>query len=321
MSFSVTILGCSSALPTSKRFTTAQVVNSLERFFLVDCGEGAQIQMRKYRVKMSKINYVLISHLHADHFLGLFGLIASFNLLGRKNPLHIVGPHQLKEMYFGMDKFLNNELNFPLHFHNLNYKKQELIFEDDKIIVESFPVKHRIPTCGFLFKEKRREKNLKKSVIEDYHLSIKDILKIKSGEDYLDKSGEIISNNKLTMPEKPLRSYAFCSDTMFKEKNIGFVQKVNLLYHETTYAKNKQKQAKSTYHSTTIDAANTAKMAQVQKLIIGHFSSRYKDLNVLLDEAKTVFEKTSLATDGKQFDLSYDKENQVVVIEKQLEEK
>jgi len=321
MSFSVTILGCSSALPTSKRFTTAQVVNSLERFFLVDCGEGTQIQLRKFRIKMSRINYILISHLHGDHFLGLFGLISSFNLLGRKNPLHIVGPHQLREIVMHLDQYLNYELNFTIHFHHLDYKKKAIVFEDEKIIVESFPVKHRIPTCGFIFKEKRGEKNLRKNAVTTYNLSIKNILKIKAGEEYIDAKGKIIPNHELTLPDKPLRSYAFCTDTMFRDKTIDFIKNASLLYHEATYTKNLQKQAKETYHSTTIDAGKTAKLAGVNKLVLGHFSSRYKSLKAILDETKKVFENTSLAVDGKQFDIDYDSANQIVITEKFLEEK
>lgn len=321
MSFSVTILGCSSALPTSQRFTTAQVVNALERFFLVDCGEGTQIQLRKYRVKMSKINYILISHLHGDHFLGLFGLISSYNLLGRKNPLHIVGPHQLKEIYQNLDQYLNYELNFDLHFHSLNYKKQETIFEDEKLKVQSFPVKHRIPTCGFVFYEKQGDKNIKKEVVEKYNFSIKDILKIKEGLDIQLEDGSIIKNNELTLPEKKMRSYAYSADTMFKEKTLDFIQNVSLLYHETTYAKNKQKQAKETYHSTTVDAAKTALKAKVENLLIGHYSSRYTDHNELLKEAKELFSNTFAANDGKKFSIEHDKNGEVFIKEEYLEEK
>lgn len=321
MSFSVTILGCSSALPTSKRFTTAQVVNILERFFLVDCGEGTQIQLRKYKVKMSKINHILISHLHGDHFLGLFGLISSLNLLGRKNPLYIIGPHQLKDIYNELDQYLNYELNFPLHFEYLNYKKPEIIFEDEKVRVESFPVKHRIPTCGFLFKEKRGEKNLKKDIVKKYDLSIKEIHKVKSGDDYINSKGEVIPNRELTLPDKPLRSYAFSADTMYKEKTADYVKDVSLLYHEATFAKNKKKQAKDTYHSTTVEAGLTAKNAQVNHLAIGHFSSRYKDLNLLVEEAREIFPNTSLAEDGKQYMIGYNKDNQIVIKQTQIEEK
>jgi len=303
MTFSITILGSSSALPTPSRFSTAQALNVLERFFLIDCGEGTQIQLRRYKVKPSRINHIFISHLHGDHFLGIFGLISTMNLLDRKNPLHIHGPFKLKKLIDTFIETMDNGLNYDIVFHALHYDGREIIFEDDKIIVESFPLRHRVPTCGFIFREKPRLRNLKGYVIKELNIPIKALQSIKEGNDYMDSDGCLIPNNQLTNdPAKP-RSYAFVSDTAKKLQLIPILKDIDLLYHEATYADEGKNRAKATGHSTARQAAEIAAKSNVKKLILGHFSNRYKILDNLLHEAKEEFDNTELAIDGKVFNI------------------
>ncbi|MCK4663085.1 MAG: ribonuclease Z [Bacteroidales bacterium] len=301
MSFSLTILGSSSALPTKDRFSTAQVLNILERFFLIDCGEGTQIQLRKFNIKFAKINNIFISHLHGDHYFGLNGLISTFNLLGRKNDLNIYAPIQLEQLIKCQSKILDNELEFNINFHKITPKRSEIIFEDDKLTVKTIPLKHRIPTCGFLFKEKPRQKNIRKDMVEFLKIPIKEIIKIKDGADYISNDGKLYTNDVLTIPPPKPRSYAYCSDTLYSEKIIPVIKDVDLLYHEATFAERHKSKAKESFHSTSVQAATIALKANVKKLIIGHFSPRYKDLSPLLNEAKSVFKNTELAEDGNTF--------------------
>ena len=301
MSFEITILGSSSALPSYKKFPSAHVINIHERFFLIDCGEGTQIRIRQYKVKASKINHIFISHLHGDHFFGIFGLISSFNLLGRKNDLHIYAPGDLQKIVYTVIK--KNDLNFNIFFHKLNSEKKETCYESKSIKISYFPLNHRIETYGFLFEEKEKEKNIKKELISKYKLSISDILNIKKGKDYLTEKGEKIPNKELTLPDRKPRSYAYCSDTVFEPKIIPFIKNADILYHEATFTEELKETAKITKHSTASDAATIALKANVKKLIIGHFSSRYKDNNQILSEAKNIFPNTFIAEDGLTFDI------------------
>ncbi len=303
MSFKVTILGSSSALPSYKKFPSAHVVNMHERFFLIDCGEGTQIRIRQFKIKSSKINHIFISHLHGDHFFGIFGLISSFNLLGRKNDLHIYSPGDLEKIVYTVIK--KHELNFNLFFHRLNYVTLTSIYESKSIKISCFPLNHRIETYGFLFQEKPKEKNIKKESIKKYDLKISDIIKIKQGEDYINKKGEKISNNELTLPEQNSRSYAYCSDTMYEPKIIPYIKKIDILYHEATFTESLKETAKITKHSTAEEAATIALKANVKKLIIGHFSSRYKEEKEILNEAKNIFPETYIAKDGLTFEIHH----------------
>lgn len=315
MSFSLTILGSSSALPTSKRSPTAQVLNVQEHFFLIDCGEGTQIQLRKYKLKFSKINHIFISHLHGDHFFGLFGLISTFGLLNRISDLHIYAHPELEKILTcisiqmcqpensptGSGQAGENKLPFKIIYHHINSKQSELVYEDDKLTVETIPLKHKIHTCGFLFREKPKPRNIKKELVEIYKIPIKDIIKIKQGADFTSEDGKLITNKELTIqPPKP-RSYAFCSDTLYNEDIIPIIKDVDLLYHEATFMHDLEEKAKQSFHSTTIQAAKIAKKANVSQLIIGHFSARYKDDNDVLEEAKSVFQNTQAAEDGKTY--------------------
>lgn len=302
MSFEITILGSSSALPSYKKFPSAHVINMHERFFLIDCGEGTQIRIRQFKIKTSKINRIFISHLHGDHFFGIFGMISSFNLLGRKNDLHIYSPGDLEKIVYTTIK--KQDLNFKIFFHRLNCENKTSVYETKSLKISCFPLDHRIETYGFLFEEKKKKKNIKKEAIEKYNLSVSDIIKIKDGADYKTNEGKIIPNEEITFPEKKSRSYAYCSDTAFKPEIIPFVKNVDILYHEATFTENLKETAKITKHSTAKEAASIALKANVKKLIIGHFSSRYKDENELLNEARNIFPETYAAQDGMTFKIN-----------------
>ena len=301
MAFTFTILGSSSALPTSKRFTAAHVLNVHERLFLIDCGEGAQMQLRKYKKKLGKINHIFISHIHGDHVFGLFGLISSFNLLGRENDLHIFGPPVLERIINDYLKDFYINLFFGIIFHPVNCTRSVRIYEDDKIKVNTIPMKHRIPTCGFLFREQPGLPNLKKDMIKKYDISISKRQGIKEGNSFVTEAGDIVPNHELVIPAPEPKAFAYCSDTSYNEGILTQIRNVDLLYHEATYGSELQKLASETMHSTAGEAACLARKASVKKLVIGHFSARYKDLSPLLAEAKTVFNNTFVAEDGKTF--------------------
>jgi ribonuclease Z len=302
-SFSVTILGSSSALPTSQRFPTSQVVRLNEQLFLVDCGEGTQIQLRKYKFKLGKINHIFISHLHGDHIYGLPGLISSLSLYGKKGELHIYAHSDLQPMMEGMMKFMNEITDLKVKYHPLNFRRNSLLYEDKKIRITSFPLKHRISCCGFLFQELVPELHLDKRALEKYDIPVSQRLNIKHGADLVLSNGTIIPNKLLTLPPAPTRSYAFCTDTLFRKNIVPTIEGVSLLYHEATFAGDLEELAQKTFHSTSLQAAQMAKLANVKKLVIGHFSSRYKNVEPLVDEARTVFPETVAANDGDCFEL------------------
>ncbi len=299
MPFDLTILGSSSALPTSDRYPTAQVLNILGRFFLIDCGEGTQIQLRRQKIGFSKIKHIFISHLHGDHYFGLIGLISTLNLLGLKTDIHIYSPSELKNLIQPQLDFIKGEMKVNLIFHPLNFKKVQKIYSDKRVEVFSFPVKHSISTSGFLFKEIQKQPNIKKEAIQEYNIPIAKIKDIKAGADFTTESGKIIPNKKLTTPPPQPRSYAFCTDTAYHEPIIDIIKDVDLLYHEATFPEEMKDFAHKTLHSTATDAARIAKLANVKKLIIGHFSARYNDASLFEKEARTVFENTVAAKDGK----------------------
>ena len=304
MSFSLTVLGSSSALPTSKRNPTAHVINIHEHFFLIDCGEGTQMQMHKFNINRSKINHIFISHLHGDHIFGLFGLFSTYNLLNRKNDLNIYAhPEMIHTINYYKENFGLN-LTYNIIIHTFKAKKSSLIFENKHLTVETIPLKHRIPTVGFLFREKEKPKNISKEVIKQYNISIKDIVKIKQGADFITDSGEIIKNEILTLPPYKRRSFAYCSDTVYTENILPIISGVNLLYLETTFLDRDQKLAKLTYHMTAVQAATLASKANAERLLIGHFSARYKDESLLLKEARSIFRNTDIAEDGSTYTIT-----------------
>lgn len=300
--FQLTILGTSSALPTSNRYPTAQVLHVSGRFFLIDCGEGTQTQMRKYNIGFSKINHIFITHLHGDHIFGLIGLISTMVLLGRENDLHIFSASELQKYLNPQIQFLYaEEIPFRIVFHPLNFRKEQKIYEDKNATVFSFPLSHRIPTCGFRFEEKQKLPNLIPEKLDEYQIPIRERQRIKEGGDFVTEDGRVIPNTELTINKHLARSFAFCSDTRYDESYIESVRNVDLLYHEATFAEDNQKLATETYHSTGKDAATIAKNAGVCKLIIGHFSARYKDHLTILKEAQKVFPNTEAITEGQVF--------------------
>ncbi|MFP4620056.1 MAG: ribonuclease Z [Bacteroidales bacterium] len=303
MKFELTILGSSSALPTSQRNLTAHVLNVYERFFLIDCGEGTQIQLRRNKVKFGKINHIFISHLHGDHFYGLFGLLSTFNLLDRTNDLNIYAPQPLKNGIDYIRRNFEGQLNYNIRFHPLNPHEKELIYEDNRIEIHSFPLKHKVPTSGFLFTEKPRLPNIKKSYVKKYNIAVKDIHHIKSGGDYTISNGKIIPHEEITEPPYRRRSYAFCSDTAYNEKMLPVIHNVDILYHEATFQEEHKEEAEKTLHSTAKQAAEIAKKAQANKLIVGHFSARYKKIDNLLNEAREIFQDTIPAEDGLIYEI------------------
>jgi ribonuclease Z len=305
MKFEVTILGCSAAFPANGLFTTAQVLNINDQYFLIDCGEGTQIRLREYHIKYSKINHIFISHVHGDHILGLPGLLGSFGLLGRKQALHIHCPEGVQEFVEAFIQYSNvRKMEYPLHFHIHQSDKPEVILETKELTVTTIPLEHDAPTAGFLFKEKNRPRNMIKEKIEEYGIPFPQIPLIKSGADFQLPDGKTVPNSELTKAASAPRSYAFCSDTAYNETMLPLIQNVNLLYHESTFGDEKLEDLKKrNIHSTARQAATIAKKATVGKLILGHFSPRYKDLNVLLRQAKEVFSNTELALDGRTFNI------------------
>jgi len=304
MSLKLTILGCHSATPRVNANPTAQFLEIKNHHFLIDCGEGTQVQLRKYKVGISKINRIFISHLHGDHFYGLVGLISTFRILNRETELHVYGPKGIKEVITLQLKLSNSWTQYPLLFHELTAKKSELIFEDAKVEVHTIPLDHRIYTNGFLFKEKLGERKINIAAIKKYpEIKVCDYQNLKNGRDYTLENGTIIKNKILTLNPLQPKSYAFCSDTAYFTKIIPLLKNVNCLYHETTFLNDKENLAITTKHSTAMQAASIAKQAQVKQLIIGHFSSRYKNKEAFKTEAQTIFKNTLLAEEGKVFEI------------------
>lgn len=299
----LTILGCHSATPRQNAHTTSQLLEVQGHLFLIDCGEGTQMQLRKSGVKFARIKHIFISHLHGDHFYGLVGLISTFRLLGRNSPLHIYGPKGIKEIIVLQLKLAQSWTNYDLFFHELEFKSSEQIFEDDKLTVSTIPLDHRVYTNGFLFQEKKGPKQLNKSAADAYNIPICDYEKIKAGNDYKLADGKVVTNAELTHPPKPPKSYAFCSDTAYNEAIVPLIKEVDALYHEATFLEKHAELAEQTKHSTVLQAAHIARLAQVKQLIVGHYSSRYKDHQLFLEEAQTTFKNTLLAEDFKSFSI------------------
>ena len=293
MKFEIIILGCGSATPTLVRNPTSQVVNVMERYMMIDCAEGTQLQLRKYKVAFQKVDHIFISHLHGDHYLGLVGLISSFHLFGRNKTLHIYGPADLERIIFDQLKASKTFLCYQVEFHSLTSNSSELIFEDSILEVRTIPLKHRIYCNGFLFKEKKKERRLSKELITEYNIPVEMMPKLKKGEDWGD-----LKNQELTLPAHKSRSYAFCSDTSYSESIVPLIQNVDLLYHESTFLNDMKDRAKSTFHSTAKQAANIALLANVDSLLLGHYSARYNSSIDFEKEAKEVFTNVKAVKDG-----------------------
>ena len=304
MTFAVTILGSGSAAPSANRHHTAHALNVHEQFFLIDCGEGTQERMRAFGIPPMKLGAVFISHLHGDHVFGLPGLIATLNHLGRKTPLHLFGPAPIGEiLQFHLAHFEQN-LGYEIVLHELNARENTLIFENKVLEVTTIPLRHRIPACGYLFREKPPGPNVDKAAIERYGLTLKQIAALKRGEDAVLGDGRILPAAETTYIPYAPRSYAYCSDTLPSGKVVSLVHGVDLLYHEATFLDKDKHLAKETGHSTALQAAKAAASAGVGQLLIGHFSSRYKDENLFLEEARILFPGTVLAREGEKISLS-----------------
>ena len=300
----LTILGCYAATPRTITNPTSQVLEIKNQMFLIDCGEGTQVQLRKHKIKFSRINRIFISHLHGDHFYGLIGLISTFTLLNRENDLHVYGPKGIKEIILLQLKLSNSYTGYNLYFHELESNESVLVFEDDNVTVKTIPLKHRVYTNGYLFKEKNTHRKLNIEAVEEYNIEKCYFAKIKNGGNITLENGKEIKNEELTFSPEKEKSYAFCSDTLYNESIIPIIKNVDVLYHESTFLESENHLASKTMHSTAKEAALIAKKANVGTLLMGHYSTRYGDISLFKEEAETIFKPILLANDGKQFNFS-----------------
>jgi ribonuclease Z len=295
----VTILGNNSALPAHGRYPTSQVVDINDQLFLMDCGEGSQMRMHQYGIKSQRINHIFISHIHGDHYLGLVGYISSLSLLGREKELHIYCPAKIKEYIIIQMPW---SLGFEIVFHLIGDMERKVLVETEKFSVSCFPVYHSVPTHGFLFTEKKRKRVLIPKKLQEYEIPKYYYSKLAEGEDYIDKQGELVKNEWVATEGHPPKTYAYTADTRYAPEIVDDINQVDLLYHEATYLQDNMLKAIDRFHSTASQAAEIAKRADVGKLIIGHFSSKYKDLNPFLLESQQIFPSTELAFEGKTFE-------------------
>lgn len=296
--FDLNILGCGSALPTTRHNASSQVINLRDKLYMIDCGEGTQLQMRKMKIKFSRLNHIFISHLHGDHSLGLPGLVSTLGMLGRMGDLFIYGPAEVGEYVQVIEKLFCQGSPFQMKFQAVDTNNYNLVMEDRSVSVYSLPMKHRVPCCGYLFVEKERSPHIIREMIDFYKIPISKIELIKQGADFVTEEGEVIPNKSLTRPAEPAKRYAYCSDTAFFPKIVPYIEGVDLLYHEATFLEADSARAYETFHSTTKQAASIARDAQVKKLLIGHYSARYIDLLPLEKEARSIFHNTLLANEG-----------------------
>ncbi|MDH6307198.1 ribonuclease Z [Dysgonomonas sp. PFB1-18] len=296
--FELDILGCGSATPTTIHNPSSQVLNVRDKLFMIDCGEGTQLQLRRSKLRFGRLNRIFISHLHGDHCFGLIGLISTLALLGRMGDLYIHTVAGLEETLAPELAFFCKDNPFQVKIETFDPKKSEVIYEDRSVTVKTIPLLHRVPCAGFLFEEKQKEAHLLPDMIKFYNIPVKSLAKIKQGADYVTEEGRVIPHTHLTTPADLARSYAYCSDTAYSEKIIPIIEGIDLLYHEATFAEADALRAKETGHSTAKQAATIAKMANVKKLMLGHFSARYNNNKILLDEAKGIFPNTILANEG-----------------------
>lgn len=296
------ILGCYAATPRTLTNPTSQVLELKNQHFLIDCGEGTQVQLRKQKIKFSRINHIFISHLHGDHFYGLIGLISTFTLLNRENDLHVYGPVGIKEIILLQLKISNSYTGYNLYFHELSSSESEIVFEDEKVIVKTIPLKHRVYTNGYLFKEKNSKRKLNLEAIENYKIDTCYYQKIQFGGDVTLEDGRTIPNAELSFEPDYEKSYAFCSDTVYNEDILPIIKDVDVLYHESTFLETEAHLAEKTMHTTAKQAAEIAQKANVKNLIMGHYSTRYGNIELFKEEAQTIFQNIHLADDGKSFE-------------------
>jgi len=301
--FRVHILGCGSALPTLHHNASAQVVEIRGKLFLVDCGEGTQVQLRRSRLRFTKISAVFITHLHGDHCFGLIGMLSTFGLLGRTARLAIYAPAALEDMLKQQMQLFCHDFDYEVDFHAVDTNQQQVIYEDRSLTVETIPLEHRMPCCGYLFREKPSLPHIRRDMIDFYQIPTSQINNIKAGADWTTPDGEVVKNERLVEPADPTRSYAYCSDTRYIPTLPSRIKGVSTLYHESTYGEDNLLMAQKYYHSTARQAAMVAREAGVGQLLLGHYSSRYEDEQVLLREAREVFENTHLTDENAVFDV------------------
>lgn len=301
--FKVHILGCGSALPTTRHNPSMQVVECRGKLYMIDCGEGAQLEMRRSGLSFAKLGHIFISHAHGDHCFGLIGMISTFGLLGRTARLHVYGPEGLQQMIERQISFFCHDLGYEVEYHPVDTTQQAVVFEDRSLTVETIPLDHRVPCAGYLFREKPSLPHIRRDMLECYDIPISQIQNIKAGQDYTLSDGTVVENKRLVTPADPPRSYAYCSDTGFMPQLADMVRGVSTIYHESTYASDNLVMAEKYHHSTAAQAATVARDAQAGKLLLGHFSSRYTDENILLEEARKVFQNSFLTNEKSVFDI------------------
>lgn len=307
MKFEVLILGSSSATPMYGRHPSSQLINHNEQFYLIDCGEGTQMQLTRFGIKANRIKHIFISHLHGDHYLGLMGLLSSMHLVGRREDLHLYGPPALWEILDLQFRHSQTVLRYALHFHPTQDNEAIVIYDGPQLAVRTFPIDHRIPCTGFRFVEKQRLPSINKDKVSALGIPPAHLSRIKRGQDYVDNAGKIHPWQDLTLPAPPPRSYAYCSDTVYSGRYVDEITGVDTLYHEATFLHEMLDRATETFHTTALQAGQIAARAGVQQLLIGHYSARYKDLNPLLEESRTVFSNTKLALEGSWYPISSEK--------------
>lgn len=301
--FEINILGCGAALPTPKRLSSAQVVNIREKLFMLDCAEGTQMALRKSHIAFSRLQAIFLTHLHGDHVFGLLGMLSTFGLLGRLQELHIYGPTDLQRVFQPQIDYFCADSPYKIILHEIDSKIPQTIYEDRSVIVSTLPLKHRVPCCGYLFCEKPTARHIRRDAIDAFQIPISQINNIKAGMDWTTPDGELIPNHLLTTPPDPIRSYAYCTDTSYSIQLADMLKDTTCIYHEATFADEHSILAKKTYHCTASQAAEIARAAHAQRLILGHFSSRYKSEETLLQEAQQIFPNTILAEDGMRITL------------------
>ena len=297
--FEVHILGCGSALPTTRHHATSQVIDLRDKLYMIDCGEATQSQYRKAGLSFSRLGHIFISHLHGDHCFGLMGLISTLGLLGRTATLHIHAFPELETLMRPWLDFFCEGMAYNVEFHSFPHGCTDIIYEDRSVSVRAFPLSHRIPCCGFVFQEKPTAAHIKREMIDFYEIPFSQINRIKNGEDYVTPEGKVIPNSRLTTPAATPRKYVYCSDTRFNANNVQYTRDADLLFHEATFAEDHAARAEQTCHSTARQAAEMARLSDAKRLLIGHYSARYTDESVLLDEARKVFPQTMLSEEGK----------------------
>jgi ribonuclease Z len=301
--FKIHILGCGSALPTLHHNASSQIVEIREKLFMIDCGEGTQMQLRKSKIRFTKISAVFISHLHGDHCFGLIGMISTFGMLGRTATLHVYAPADFGPILQQQIDFFCTGLEFKVEFHPVDTSKSQVIYEDRSLTIETIPLEHRIACCGFIFREKPLKPHIRRDMLDFLQIPVSQINNIKAGADWITESGQVIPNSRLVIPADPARSYAYCSDTRYIPTLHQLLCGVDTIYHESTYASDYEDRARLYYHSTSKQAASVARDAGAKQLLLGHYSARYIDESKILAEAKTIFPNSKLTDEGKIFDV------------------